>query len=175
MPRVAWRLALMPSFACSSMAGRSRALSPRPRTACAPLISMSTLSATCAERRATSALPGEEYSDTGRHVHQIGSASSVRGATAAHAESEGLVYTAFMRSTQRTPGQRKHFRTAGGMLVAAALGLLTAFVSGLGLLPRVRLVEVVTIVARGVAAGAALAAALAEFKQARTTTPKRQT
>jgi hypothetical protein len=54
------------------------------------------------------------------------------------------------------------------MLLAAALSLVTAFLSALALLPRVRLVEVVTIVASAVAAGAALAAALVEFKQART-------
>ena len=53
------------------------------------------------------------------------------------------------------------------MLLAAAIGLLTAFLSGLALLPRVRLVEVVTIVASAIAAGAALTSALVEFKQAR--------
>jgi len=73
-----------------------------------------------------------------------------------------------MPAAQRTPEQKKHFRTAVAMLVAAALSLVTASVSALALLPRVRLVEVVTIVASGFAAGAALGAALAELKQART-------
>ena len=54
------------------------------------------------------------------------------------------------------------------MLIAAALSLVTAFLSGLALMPRVRLVEVVTVVASAVAAGVALAAAVAEFKKART-------
>jgi type II secretory pathway component PulF len=73
-----------------------------------------------------------------------------------------------MLATQRTSEQQKHFRTAAAMLLAAALSLVTAFLSALALLPRVRHVEVVTVVATAVAAGAALAAALVEFKQART-------
>jgi hypothetical protein len=58
------------------------------------------------------------------------------------------------------------------MLAAAALGLLTAFLTGLALVPRVRVVEVLTIVASSVGAGASMTAALAEFKQARTSRPQ---
>ena len=63
--------------------------------------------------------------------------------------------------------QQKQFKAAAATLVVAVLGLATAVVSGLALLPRVRLVEVLTVVAGGIGGGAALTAALVQFKQAR--------
>ena len=53
------------------------------------------------------------------------------------------------------------------MLVAGIVGMLTAVMSGLALVPRVRLVEVVTVIAGGVGGGAALAVAVAQFRAAR--------
>ena len=69
--------------------------------------------------------------------------------------------------TKPTPQQQRQFRAAAATLVGAAIGVATAVVSGLALLPRVRLVEVVTVVAGGIGGGAALTAAVVEFKQAR--------
>ena len=53
------------------------------------------------------------------------------------------------------------------MLVVAIVGILTAVVSGVALVPRVRLVEVVMMIAGGVGGGAALATAVAHFREAR--------
>ena len=64
-------------------------------------------------------------------------------------------------------------RTRSGMrhsiaaLAAGIVGLVTAIVSGLAMIPRVRLVEVLTVVASAVGAGAALALAVVQFRQAR--------
>ena len=68
--------------------------------------------------------------------------------------------------TKPTSAQQKQFKAAAATLVAAVLGLATAVVSGLALLPRVRLVEVLTVVAGGIGGGAALTAAVVQFKQA---------
>ena len=53
------------------------------------------------------------------------------------------------------------------MLVAALVGVAIAFVSGMALVPRVKLVEVFTVVASAMGAGAALTAAITAFKRAR--------
>jgi hypothetical protein len=53
------------------------------------------------------------------------------------------------------------------MLVVAIIGVLTAIVSGFALVPRVRMVEVLTVVAGGIGGGAALTGSLVQFKQAR--------
>ena len=63
--------------------------------------------------------------------------------------------------------EQKRLRSAVAMLVVAVVGMLTAVVSGLALVPRVRLVEVVMVIAGGVGGGAALAAAVAQFREAR--------
>ena len=60
------------------------------------------------------------------------------------------------------------------MLAAAVVGLATAVISGLALVPRVRLVEVLTVVAGGVGGGAALVSALLSYKQARAAARVRQ-
>jgi hypothetical protein len=59
------------------------------------------------------------------------------------------------------------FRRAAAMLVAAVLGLGASVVSALALVPRVQLVEVVTVIASAAGGGAALAVALVQFRQAR--------
>jgi len=62
---------------------------------------------------------------------------------------------------------RSQLRSAATMLAGAAIGLATAVIAGLALVPRVRLVEVITVIAGGIGAGAALVGALIQFKQAR--------
>jgi hypothetical protein len=69
--------------------------------------------------------------------------------------------------TKPTSEEQKQFRGAVITLVVALLGLATAVLSGLALLPRVRLVEVLSVVAGGIGGGAALTAAVVQFKQAR--------
>ena len=69
--------------------------------------------------------------------------------------------------TKPTSEQQKQFRAAAITLVVAVLGLATAVISGLALVPRVRLVEVLSVVAGGIGGGAALTAAVVQFKQAR--------
>ena len=73
-----------------------------------------------------------------------------------------------MRDTGRTPEQTKHLRTTAAILLSAAGGVLATCLASLALLPRVRPVEVVTVVASAVGAGAALTAAFLQFRQART-------
>ena len=53
------------------------------------------------------------------------------------------------------------------LLVAAFLGLAVAFLSGLALVPRVRLVEVLTVIASAVGSGATFAAAIVQYRKAR--------
>jgi hypothetical protein len=63
--------------------------------------------------------------------------------------------------------QQRKIRAAAASLLVAVLGLATALFSGLALMPRVRLVEVLTVVAGGIGGGAALTLAIAQFKQVR--------
>ena len=67
----------------------------------------------------------------------------------------------------KTTSQKREFRAAAATLLVAVLGLATAVVSGLALLSRVRLVEVLTVVAGGVGGGAAPTLAISQFKQVR--------
>ena len=67
----------------------------------------------------------------------------------------------------KTASQKQEIRAAAATLLVAVPGLTTAAVSGLALMPRVRLVEVLTVVAGGVGGGAALTLAIARFKQVR--------
>jgi hypothetical protein len=53
------------------------------------------------------------------------------------------------------------------LLVAAIIGLAVAFLSGLALVPRVRLVEVLTVIASAVGSGAAFAVTIVQFREAR--------
>ena len=55
----------------------------------------------------------------------------------------------------KTRSQKREVRAAAATLVVAVLGLATAVVSGLALMPRVRPVEVLTVVAGGVGGGTA--------------------
>lgn len=57
-------------------------------------------------------------------------------------------------------------RTAVAPLVVGIVGLVMALASGLALVPRVRLVEVVTLVATAVGSGAAFAIAVVQFRAA---------
>ncbi len=63
--------------------------------------------------------------------------------------------------------KRRHRRAAQRMLVVAIAGLVTAFASGAALIPRVHLVEVLTVVAGAIGAGAALTAAIVEWQKTR--------
>jgi uncharacterized membrane protein len=54
-----------------------------------------------------------------------------------------------------------------GLLVAAIVGLAVAFLSGLSLVPRVRLVEVLTVIASAVGSGAGFAAAIVQYTKTR--------
>lgn len=58
-------------------------------------------------------------------------------------------------------------RNAVAALVAGMLGLLTTLASSLLLVPRVRLVEVLAVVAAAFGSGAALAAAVVRMREAR--------
>ena len=58
------------------------------------------------------------------------------------------------------------------MLVAGLAGVLGSVVSGLTLVPRVRLVEVFTVVASSFAAGAALVIAVLNFRRSRIATQR---
>jgi hypothetical protein len=53
------------------------------------------------------------------------------------------------------------------LVVVALLGLVTSLLGALSLVPRVKLVEVLTVFAGGVGAGAALVAAVVEFRKER--------
>jgi hypothetical protein len=66
----------------------------------------------------------------------------------------------------KSPAERQ-FRAAAFTLLGAVLGLATAVVSGLALVPRVRLVEVLTVMATGIGGGAALVGSIIQFRQAR--------
>jgi hypothetical protein len=57
------------------------------------------------------------------------------------------------------------------LLAPAALGIVTSIVSALALVPRVRAVEVITIVAAAFASGATLTASLIQFRQSRMVPP----
>ena len=59
------------------------------------------------------------------------------------------------------------------VLVAAILGIATSLFSALALVPRVRLVEVVTVFAGAVGGGAGLVWAVMEFRKARSSVPRR--
>jgi hypothetical protein len=61
----------------------------------------------------------------------------------------------------------KRLRAAAATLVGAVLGVMTSLLTGLALVPRVKLVEVLAVVATGIGGGAALVAAIVQFKQAR--------
>lgn len=63
--------------------------------------------------------------------------------------------------------EQQQLKAATAILVAAIVGLATAVVVGFALVPRVRLVEVVTVLATAVGGGAALAVAITHFRQAR--------
>ena len=52
-------------------------------------------------------------------------------------------------------------------LVLAAIGLLATAISGFALVPRIKLVEVVTLVASAMGAGAALAVAIMDYRNKR--------
>lgn len=73
-----------------------------------------------------------------------------------------------MARTKRVSKEQEQLRAAAAMLVVAVLGLATAVLSGLALVPRVRMVEVLTVVAGAVGGGAALTGAIVQFRQART-------
>jgi len=60
----------------------------------------------------------------------------------------------------------KSKRSAVAALAAGILGLLMALVSGLALVPRVRLVEVITLVATAIGSGAAFAIAIVQLRTA---------
>jgi hypothetical protein len=53
------------------------------------------------------------------------------------------------------------------LLAPAALGIVMSIVSALALVPRVRAVEVITIVAAAFGSGATLTASLIQFRQSR--------
>jgi len=57
-------------------------------------------------------------------------------------------------------------KNAVAALAVAIIGLVTALVSGLALVPRVRLVEVLTLIATAIGSGAALAVAVVQLRQA---------
>ena len=57
------------------------------------------------------------------------------------------------------------------LLAPAALGIVMSIVSAHALVPRVRAVEVITIVAAAFGSGATLTAALMQFRQSRTVLP----
>lgn len=66
----------------------------------------------------------------------------------------------------RGPEQR-HLRSAVGLVVGAVVGIVATFLSGFALVPRVRLVEVCILVASAIGSGAALTAAIFQFRQAK--------
>ncbi len=59
------------------------------------------------------------------------------------------------------------------VLVAALLGIATSFFGALALVPRVRLVEVVTVFAGAMGGGAGLVWAVVEFRKARSSALRR--
>ena len=59
------------------------------------------------------------------------------------------------------------------VLVAAVLGIATSFFGALALVPRVRLVEVLTVFASAVGGGAGLVWAMMEFRKARSSALRR--
>lgn len=67
----------------------------------------------------------------------------------------------------RTTDERQKMRRAWAMLVASVAGLIVAIVSGLEMVPRVRAVDVILLLAFGMGSGAALVGAIVEFREAR--------
>ena len=61
--------------------------------------------------------------------------------------------------------EQRERRRAFFLLVAAVLGVAVAFFSGLALVPRVKAVEVFTVIASGIGAGAALTAAIVGLRR----------
>ena len=78
-----------------------------------------------------------------------------------------ILHTRMSRAS-RSPEQTQ-YRTAAAMLVGAVAGLAVAVFSGLALVPRVRLVDVLVVIAGAVGGGAALVGAIVQFRQARAT------
>ena len=72
-----------------------------------------------------------------------------------------------MAKSQPASPERRLYRAAVTTLLGAFLGLAMAFIAGIALVPRVRLVEVLAVVAGGIGGGAALTSAIVQFKQAR--------
>ena len=70
--------------------------------------------------------------------------------------------------------EQKQYRAAAAMLAGAVAGLTVAILSGLALVPRVRLVDVLIVIAGAVGGGAALVGAIVQFKQARATVRRDQ-
>ncbi|MGH8640052.1 MAG: hypothetical protein ACREUZ_23245 [Burkholderiales bacterium] len=66
---------------------------------------------------------------------------------------------------------RKRGQYSIAMLLVSVAGLAVSVASGLALVPRVRLVEVLTVIAGAVAGGAALAVSVVQFKCARVKRP----
>ena len=67
----------------------------------------------------------------------------------------------------KATSHKRETRAAAATLLVAVFGLATALTSGLALMPRVRLVEVLTVVASGIGGGAAFTLAMAQFRQVR--------
>ena len=62
---------------------------------------------------------------------------------------------------------RRDRRSAIALLVTAVAGLGASLAAGLALVPRVRLVEVLTVLAGGIGSGAALVWAIVQLRRAR--------
>jgi hypothetical protein len=76
-------------------------------------------------------------------------------------------YTPSMKKRRPVTPEQRQLREARALLVAGLLGIATAFLSGIALVPRVKLVEVFIVVASSVGAGAALTASVGQFREAR--------
>jgi hypothetical protein len=72
-----------------------------------------------------------------------------------------------MAKRRPVSAEQKQFRAAAGMLFGAVCGVAVAGISALALVPRVRLVEVLGVIAGGIGAGAGLVGAIFQFKTAR--------
>ena len=70
------------------------------------------------------------------------------------------------KGPDRTPAQRE-LRTAILLLGAAIAGLAGSVIGGFALMPIVRLVDMLTVIAGAVGAGAAFAIAVVQFRRAR--------
>jgi hypothetical protein len=71
------------------------------------------------------------------------------------------------RRASRYTQKQKHVRSAAAALLAAAIGTATSVASALALVPRVRLVDALTVLATAFGSGAALVWAIVEFRRAR--------